>query len=636
MIYRKGNSETIRYAARELAKYLTLITGEDQFEIKEYIPYKQGQVGMWIGEGVDLGVDFDVEDRGLDDAVAIAITSGSGYIAGSNERSVLIGVYRFLTRLGCRWIRPCKDGEIVVKCMLEAMHVTLEEKASLRHRGVVIEGANTYENVVDMIEWLPKLGYNSYFIQFMNGYSFFKQWYAHSENPYKAKEFFDDEMATLFTQQLSAEIKKRGLIYHVVGHGWTCESLGIPARGWSEASCVLTDDQRACLALVNGERGLWGNVPLNTNLCNASDKVQTLFTEAVVDYARTHRHADMIHVWMADAFNNHCECERCRELTPTDWYVQILNRIDARLTEESISSKIVFLLYFELLWTPIQERLHHPGRFMMMFAPISRTFTTSYQECVCDETPSVRYPLNQIKLPSDVTEYMKFLKNWQQIFEGDSFDFDYHLGRSHYGDPGYCEISRIISEDIKALTSLGLNGLLSCQQQRTFFPTALPSYVMGRTLWDTDLEFEELSRDYFSHAFGIHWQMCQAYLEAISAIFDMDYWHLGHGQVDEAFAERMSQVEAIIDTYRPQIIGERMHKNETENLSWKYLRYHLEYTRLLAEALGAKARGEGENANKKWTLFSDYICKHEDELQRALDVFRVQMIGRLFSGFARV
>ncbi|MGL4737124.1 MAG: DUF4838 domain-containing protein [Cellulosilyticaceae bacterium] len=635
-IYRSSDSETMKYAARELAKYLTLITGEDYFEIKEYVPYKEGQVGIWLGYDKDFEVSFDVEDPHLDDAVAIAINSGSGYIAGSNERSILIGVYRFLTELGCCWIRPCKDGEILVKCTQNEMNVRIEELASLRHRGVVIEGANSYENVLDMIEWLPKLGYNSYFIQFMHAYSFFKQWYAHRENPYKQQEFFDDEMAELFTEQLGREIKKRGLIYHVVGHGWTCESLGIPGRGWDAEIHPLTEDQRSCLALVNGERGFWGNVPLNTNLCNASPRVQILFTESVVDYARIHKNADMIHVWVADAFNNHCECEKCRELTPTDWYVQILNRIDERLTEEGIESKIVFLLYFELLWTPIQERLHHPDRFIMMFAPISRTFTRSYQDCVCDESPIIRYPLNQIKLPSDVTEYMRFLKGWQEIFEGDSFDFDYHLGRSHYGDPGYYEIARTISKDIKALKDLGLNGLLSCQQQRTFFPTALPSYVMGRTLWDTTLEFEEIANDYFSHAFGVHWKVCQSYLKAVSDVFDMDYWHLGHGKEDTEFAERMSRVNTIIDDYRPQIISEGPHVQEAEELSWKYLRYHLEYTRLFAEALGAKARGEGENANKKWTLFSDYICKNEDELQRALDIFRVQMIGRIFNGLVRV
>ena len=39
MIYRIGNGETIKYSARELAKYLTLVTGKDCFQIVEKSSY---------------------------------------------------------------------------------------------------------------------------------------------------------------------------------------------------------------------------------------------------------------------------------------------------------------------------------------------------------------------------------------------------------------------------------------------------------------------------------------------------------------------------------------------------------------------------------------------------------------------
>ncbi|MFI2777730.1 hypothetical protein, partial [Escherichia coli] len=58
-------------------------------------------------------------------------------------------------------------------------NISIDEKASFKHRGVCIEGADSFENVCDFIDWLPKIGMNSFFIQFENPYSFLKRWYEH-------------------------------------------------------------------------------------------------------------------------------------------------------------------------------------------------------------------------------------------------------------------------------------------------------------------------------------------------------------------------------------------------------------------------------------------------------------------------
>ena len=73
---------------------------------------------------------------------------------------MLLAVYRFLYELGCRWIRPSRDGEIISSLKLERskMNVSVNETASYRHRGICIEGQVNYEHVRDMLDWLPKLG----------------------------------------------------------------------------------------------------------------------------------------------------------------------------------------------------------------------------------------------------------------------------------------------------------------------------------------------------------------------------------------------------------------------------------------------------------------------------------------------
>ena len=59
----------------------------------------------------------------------------------------------------------------------------LRERPAYRHRGVCIEGAVSWEHVRDMVAWLPKLGFNAYFIQFREAYNFFQRWYEHEANP---------------------------------------------------------------------------------------------------------------------------------------------------------------------------------------------------------------------------------------------------------------------------------------------------------------------------------------------------------------------------------------------------------------------------------------------------------------------
>ena len=65
-------------------------------------------------------------------------------------------------------------------------------------------------------------------------------------------------------------------------------------------------------------------------------------------------------------------------MRPADWYVRMLNEMDAAFTAHDISGKIVFLAYVDLLWAPEQEQLANPDRFILMFAPITRSYSRSY------------------------------------------------------------------------------------------------------------------------------------------------------------------------------------------------------------------------------------------------------------------
>ena len=198
------------------------------------------------------------------------------------------------------------------------------------------------------------------------------------------------------------------------------------------------------IAEVNGKREIFGGVPTNTNLCLSNPQAVEKFADLVVAYAKDNPDADYLHIWLADASNNSCSCEHCRDLRPSDHYVALLNYLDQKLTQAGSSMRLVLLLYVDLLWAPEHNKIENPDRFVLMFAPITRTFESSFADHGPLQ-PEPEFRLNQLTFPSDLETNLTFLKDWQKAAPCDSFVYDYPLGRAHYGDPAYVGIARIIT-----------------------------------------------------------------------------------------------------------------------------------------------------------------------------------------------
>ena len=258
------------------------------------------------------------------DGYVIDTGEQGGVIAGNNPCSVLIGVYAWLQSAGCHFLRPGRKYEIIEPLSgLAALSMTEKKTASLRHRGVCIEGADSLENILDFIDWLPKMGYNSFFLQFKLPYTFMARWYHHENNPLLPEEEFDTDRAEAYTETERREMKRRGLKLHQVGHGWTGDVIGFPAVEWKPASRKPTGEETGMMAQLNGTRELFHGIPMNTNLCYSDETVMKAFTDQIVRYAVQNPDIDYLHVWLADEYNNVCECDSCKKELPSDQYVRI-------------------------------------------------------------------------------------------------------------------------------------------------------------------------------------------------------------------------------------------------------------------------------------------------------------------------
>jgi hypothetical protein len=634
-------NKTLLYAAEELSFYLSLLDMDLNFSINN--PTNQYNIILEINPDLTLYELPKISNPYLDDQYYINISADQGHIIGSNARSVLLGVYRYLHIIGFQFLYPDKKYDYIPPLQaLDQLYVKYHGTADKRHRGVCIEGANSIKNILDFIEWMPKIGFNSFFIQFHIPYTFMARWYHHELNPFLMDEGFDEATLYHYNDLIDDALATRSMLHHRVGHGWTNEALGYPSLGWIKEDTKLQDNILPLLAKINGKRELFHGVPMNTNLCYANPEVIERFTNNVVTYAKKHTEIDYLHIWIADEYNNICECDECIKTTPADQYVSILNIIDEKLTRIGLTTHLVFLLYQELLWTPKKERLHNPERFTLMFAPITRTFEKSYPvDIECVNPPE--YIRNKINLPTTITENISFLKEWQKVFSGDSFVYDYPLGRAHYGDMGYTGLANLISNDIKNLTHLDMNGYISCQELRVGLPNAFPNYVMGYTLFNKEVTFDYIQEEYFRHAYGDDFSSVIAYLGDISTLCSPDYFNGKGSRYNLELQERYETLYNRIKEFQT-IITQNIYSfeakeneiptnNQVHKFFWKLLDYHAEYSLRLSKALSLLAASDLTLAMKQWSDFHRFICNNEINYQASLDVYRVTEVGTKYTGF---
>ncbi len=623
-----GTHPTVIYAAEELARCLGRLSGHSAV-IECAGVYDPAIAGLWVGTSEQINASACPQTQSKDaDAIAIKVAGSNGTIVGANHRSVLLAVYRYLTHLGCRWVRPGLDGEYIPAGVAD-LSCELVETPSYRHRGVCIEGAVGEEHVRNMIEWLPRVGMNAYFTQFRESFTFFDRWYTHSAGKTgRDKPFSIDEARTIMKRVVD-EIRKRSLIYHAVGHGWTCDPFGMPGLGWEFEAVTAPPEVERFLALVNGKRQVWGGIPLNTNLCYSNPEVRRIMVADIVRYASERPEVDLLHVWLADGSNNQCECPDCAVARPSDFYVKLLNELDVALTAHGLPLKIVFLIYVDLLWPPQHERIVNPDRFVLMFAPITRSYSKSLSpEAVSGDAALPAYERNRLVFPRNIEENVAFLRGWETAFRGDSFDFDYHMMWDHYNDPGYSRAAAVLHEDVRRLGLLGLNGLISCQTQRAAFPTGLMLYAMAAGLWNKDRAFTAIEEDYYRAAFGPDWAKARGYLSELSEMFDPEYIRgdreASGGSSGNVRCDRMPAFERVpeaIEAFRPVIEANLALAEPVWAASWAYLREHADLCACLARAYAARYRGDMSEAKKWWDAAAKLARERERKVEAVLDVY---------------
>ena len=569
---------------------------------------------------------FFMFDSFFDDAFSIEFDGQKGVIKATNERSILFGVYHFLKRQGCQFLHP-EDGGEYVPVIEKTKPVNETWYANMRHRGTTDSNCGSVSKAPEIylkyIDFLPKIMANSYMTELTDYYSHIQDILDYKDNPFREKDEYLRESFDEYEKILTEEIKKRSLIRHGAGHGWTIEVLGMDElhRGQTDAPCRRPE----MMALINGERKYYDKRPMFTNLCYSQINVRKAFAEEVYKYILKHPEIDLLHVWLADFFSNFCECEECMKKTPTDWYVMLLNEIDELLTQKGCKQKIVFLIYFELAYPPIYEKIKNKDRFVMMFAPYGRNFRKRFREVKPVKYERLKH--NQFSftlMREDI--YLSQLKDWQKIFDGDSFVFDYNL----YEPPIYLDLSsvehtKLVYDDNLYLKQMGLNGKIECCSISVMTPTAITYHAGLMPLFYGDIGFDKIVDDYVNSAYENSQKVKKALYDFASLIPHeyMNNWSLFIKR-NMTKLERENTIKAVelVKELKSGLIND-ISKERSKRLNAYYLNEYLDIAKLILESMLEKDTVIIENpTSEKFDYRIDFASDafKEDISEKALEI----------------
>jgi len=623
MIRKMRDDQTIGFAADELKKYLWTMMPKAAVPVIRLDP--KATDGFRLGLLEDFGLENEAKDPYWDDVVHIDTTAEGGILAGSNPRSVLFAVYRFLRLNGCRWFYPGAEGEYVP--MKNPEPQKYHKMADHRVRGYTIEGDPSMEQVSDWVDYQAKMEMNLFVPS--DPYVYLRRYYQRQklENN-RPVEIVTPEQCDQWLRTLESEALKRGLMLKEGGHGGIPAALGLnPAdrEKYRSGEMKIPERIRPYLAELNGKRDLHRNDIYYTNLCMSNPEVRHMLVKHMVKRIEEKPHVCMAGIGFADGKHNHCECENCRKYNPSDFQIMIANELDEELTRRGNPMKIALSTYVDMMFPPKQEKIKNPDRFLMQFTPISRHYATSFTEDTVIPEPNP-YVRNAWTPPKGIEECIALFNARRKDMKVPSYAYEYHFWRAQVRDPGLMIISRRLYEDVRSLKILEIDGYQQDGSNKHFFPHGFHQFIHAETLVNRDCDYDALLDDYFSILYGEDYQKVLEYLNGVSEAFGEKYMAgLDHaeGSKDPLYnperAPKLERVHELTAIARELVKKNRQTPVRIQALAWRLLDRHTEFADGMADVFILKARGFNKLALEKMDALIDSFGRHDYELERWMD-----------------
>jgi hypothetical protein len=454
-----------KHAAEELTAYIKKIS---------HVELRLQGVGARVGNAIILrraaGITAGKSGfiRPEDDAFSIdSSADGDIILEGNSDRAVLHAAYEFLTQLGCRFLAPQFDhyhgtAEVIpttptLTWLVRSMHT----QPVFAYRKLYVEEGHSQneKNLRQLIEWMPKAGYNVLVVP------------ADYQGAGRVK--WDT-----WRIALTPELQKRGIVIEVGGHGYqNFINSDMPAP--DADGKTLFDAHPDWFAIdQNGARRREHNWVLNS----ANPQAVQFMAANMLKYIQDRPEIQIFDMWPPDG-ERWDESEQGRKQgSSTDRMVLLTNLVREEMVKVRPDIRLECIAYSRYVQPPVLQHLHKD--ILVDFCPSGQSFEAPFDD------PSNSYN----------TRYSRGLAGWRQGFDGDISIYSYY--RKYIWQSLPVILPHYFQQDLKFFQSSRLQGISTFSEPGDWFTYELNHYMLAKIAWNPNTDVDVLIQDFCSARYG--------------------------------------------------------------------------------------------------------------------------------------
>jgi hypothetical protein len=493
--------EVLQFAAKELRKYLLQLSGAS---------FDLDASGATASAKIRLAVRTNLPFEGY----RISVRGRDILLSGGSERAVLYAAYDFLGRLGCAWLAPDfafyhGHAGYIPKFRKLSYYAKEDvvERPVFRFRKLDIIGRNsTVQDLVRIIDWMPKLRFNTVVIPFGGSL---------------------DRWEKLRTT-LVPELRKRGLLLELGGHGY---------QRFLSAS---EDSGRLFRYHPNwfGRDSMCQPVPSDRMVFNTENpEAVRYFIDRVIHYLRGHPEVDLFDLWPPDG----AEWPACKSPRryPSLQQAALANQVDSAIKKMGTGVRLEIIAYDRTLLPP-DSMILHPD-ILVDLCPIDQNFESQIDDTAVTEN----------------ARYVSALKAWQAVFSGAIGIYSYYRKSAWRSLP--VVIPRYIQHDLRWYAARDMKGISCYAYHDDWFTYELNHYILGQVAWNPEVRVDSLLRMFCVGRYG-------AYAgEALSAELFCGHAVRTTGSLPFSRLKALSQIAASQSLLKKHMIRLKKARSETRD-----------------------------------------------------------------------
>jgi hypothetical protein len=445
---------TERFAAEELSSYLKLMTGVEV----PIIPGATQGSAFAIARGGDRenGITIKLVQSPKTKGHVLQLTGWDGNL-------MLAAVYQFLDEQGCRFLSPALDhyrgaADFVPHKDSIVFDASQNRLAApkLKFRKIYVEEGHSHtpENLVQIVEWMPKAGYNTLVVP--------TNYQGHN------RVKWDN-----FRAKVTPECQKRGITIEVGGHGYQ----NFLSADMDDGK-LFTQHPEWFAVDATGKRQKAENWVFNTS--NA-DAVKYLIHN-FVEYIKKHPEIQIYDFWPPDGAK-WCECDDCKKLgSPSDRQAILLAQVKDALADVRPDLRLEMIAYSSYVDPP--EHAKVDKSVLVDFCPINQQFDQQIND------PGATKNKN----------YTDALTAWRKAFEGDISIYSYY--RKYAWDSLPVVIPHYMQKDLQWYAKVPVQGVSTYAEPADWFTYELNHYILPQLAWDPDADVDALIKKFCEARYG--------------------------------------------------------------------------------------------------------------------------------------